>query len=183
MLIHLEGQPRAAAVSLRILSGYNAAHCGLDGFEVYGEGGAFTSDGQACSISAEVAGLAPGARVHYRVVLEDGDEIVAGDVLSLAVPGSLVPTLESALPLRRSRDPFCYAVRGNAMGLETELWAELALPDGTVCIGPRISLGAQPTGRHIYYQPAGIPAVAGQFRLRARNAVGEAELIVPWPAP
>ena len=176
------GHPlRAAKVTLRIQSGYSAERCGLDGLELYGEDAVFTPDGDACSVSTEVAGLTPGARVYYRISLDNGGEILAGDVAEIALPLSQAPVIESVIPWARKRDPDCYVVRVNAMGLETELWGELTAEDGAVFTGLGIALGLQPTGRHAYYEPRGIPAKTGKFTICARNTAGETRMPAPWP--
>ncbi|MBX7198150.1 MAG: tetratricopeptide repeat protein [Rhodospirillaceae bacterium] len=180
-IVYLDDDTPVTTVTLRILSGYRPERCGLDGFQFYGAGVTFVPDGRPVGVSTEVAGFAPGTAVFYRLVMEDGEERLAGDVACVTLPGSQAPVIESATPLVRARNPACYVVRANAMGLETELWGELRQADGRVIAGKRISLGAQPTGRHIYYVPDQIPDVPGEFSLHARNLVGEATLRAPWP--
>lgn len=181
LLEYLPAQPEITAVTLRILSGYRAERCGLDGFEIYGSGAVFQPDGQACSVSEEIEGLAPGSRVFTRVVLEDGGERIAGEITETALPVTVAPLLLEARPLVRPADPACYWVRANAMGLETELWGELEHADGRVFRAPAVSLGSQPTGRHIYYIPRDVPNLPGTFRLHARNTAGSAVMTAPWP--
>ncbi len=182
VLAYLTAAAPACRVILRILSGYHAQHCGLDSVEVFGDGAVFTPDGSACSVLEEVGGLTPGATAYYRAVLEDGGEQIGGDVASRAVPQTLAPVIESVAVLERVGNPPCYAVRANAMGLETEVWGELRLADGGILEGVKASLGSQPTGRHIYYSPAGLPELEGaQFHLRARNVAGEATARAPFP--
>ncbi len=171
----------AVTVTCRIHSGYRPERCGLDGIEVYGNGALFEPDGEACTFSAEVSGLAPGTAINYRIELQDGGNLIAGDMRALPLPADATPVLHTATPLVRPNDPSCYVVRANAMGLETELWAELQLPDGTRFTGAKIPLGSQPTSRHIYYAPAGFPDSPGIFRIHARNLAGDSSLQAPWP--
>lgn len=178
---YLDGGGIASAVTLRILSGYYPARCGLDSFQLYGSGADFFPDGKATSLSAEVKKLTPGSTVYYRVVLEDGEEMLTGETLAVALPATQAPIIESATPLVRARNNACYVVRANAMGLETELWGELRQSDGQILAGKKISLGSQPTGRHINYVPEGVPESPGELWLCARNVAGTAALQVPWP--
>src|SRR5262249_9342252 len=124
---HLASRPAATSITLRIRSGYHRERCGLDGFEVYGSGAVFAGDGRATSVSAEVSNLIPGSTVYFRTVLEEDGQILPGEVHSLTLPHDQSPSLESADPLIRQNNPACYLVRGNAMGLETEMWSELTL--------------------------------------------------------
>ena len=173
----------AVAVRLRIISGYHPDRCGIDGFEMFGEGVSFTGDGRACSISTEVADLKPGGTVFYRTVLENGGDSVAGETKSIEMPATLAPLLISATPLKLANNPPVIIVRANAMGLDTEVWAEVEAIDRPPETGPAVYIGSQPTARHVYYVTSGLPSSSGRLRLRARNAAGETELCIAWPPP
>ncbi len=184
VLHYFEHSVTAVAVTLRIVSGFHTERCGLDGLELYGAGATFAPDGSGCSLSAEVKDLTPGSTLYYRAVLDEDGEILTSELKALALPLTLAPVIESATPLLRAHNPDCYLVRANAMGLETELWGELTLADGATVLGKRVSLGSQPTGRHIYYALDQFPKVSNAvFRLRARNAAGDAALTAPFPCP
>mgnify|MGYP006298535879 CR=1 FL=1 len=92
-----------------------------------------------------------------RVVVTEGARTRAGATQMLARPADSRPIIESAVPFMRTTAPACFLVRANAMGLPTRLWASLKRPDGTVMNSPEADLGCQPTGRHIYLIPAGLP--------------------------
>lgn len=169
-----QGARRCTGIALRILSGYHEARCGLDGVEVYGEGAVFMGDGAPCTVSEEVAGLPAGTQVFYRLVVEEGGNRTESNVAALTLPADRAPILESAVPLTRGAGRECVMVRGNAMGLETELWGEWISAGGAVVAGERLSFGCQPTGRHILY-PAPVPrGLPGRLVIRARNAEGAA---------
>jgi hypothetical protein len=177
----VEKKIRAASVRLRILSGYHTERCGIDGFEVFADGVSFTGDGQPCSVSDEVADLLPGQTVSYRTVLENGGNIVAGETKCIQIPATSAPLLISATPLKRANNPAVIVVRANAMGLDTQVWAEVEATDRPPEAGPAVYIGSQPTARHVYYVTSSLPSVAGRLRLRARNAAGETELCIAWP--
>jgi hypothetical protein len=169
---------------LRILSGYQPDRCGLDSFEVFGEGAAFTGDGLPCTLSEEVSDLPPGATTYFRIVVDEGEdgEIIAGDTREIFIPGTQAPLLFSAVPRKRVNNPRCFFVRGNAMGLESELAGELRLSTGEVIEGPTFYFGCQPTGRHIHYNiPEAWPERDGSVRLTLRNTLADAVMDIPWP--
>ena len=174
----------APVVGLRltIFSGHYTERYGLDGIEVYGEGAVFTGDGMPCTISEEVAGVTPGADLHARLVLSDGEKKVCGDVVSISMPAARAPRLVEATPLQRVGNPNCIAVRGNAMGLETELETKLQLNSGQIVTVSNLYFGCQPTSRHIYVNlPETLPVEAGVVRITARNIEGESAVEIPWP--
>jgi hypothetical protein len=174
--------PWFTEIRLRILSGYQPDRCGLDGIEIFGDGALFTGDGVPCTIAEEVAGLAAGTTDYFRLVVDDGDTITAGETRDMAVPDSDAPLLFEAVARKRPDNPRCYVVRGNAMGLEAELAGELRLADGEVLPGPTFYFGCQPTGRHIHYNiPEAWPERPGQVRLTLRNLRADAALDLPWP--
>ncbi len=175
---------RCVAVELRLLSGYGDSRCGVEGFELYGEGAVFTGDGDSCTVSEEVAGLTPGTTLFYRVVIDDAGRRTESGIAAVSLPADSQPVLESATPLERGAgSPACVAIRGNAMGLETALWAEWISADGAVAKGEPVSLGCQPTARHIYCVPPAPRGAAGRLWIHARNAAGETRRHVPgWGA-
>jgi tetratricopeptide (TPR) repeat protein len=88
------------AIRLRILSGHYAERCGLDGFEVFGEGAQFTGDGMPCTVSEEVSGLPLGAPTYFRLVIDEGEDgdVIVGETLAVPIPVSQAPLISSAIP-------------------------------------------------------------------------------------
>ena len=170
------------ALRLTIFSGHNTERCGLDGIEVYGEGAVFTGDGKACTISEEVAGINSGDDIYARLVLSDGEITTCGKVVTTTMPATRAPQLVQATFLRRENNPDCIVVRGNAMGLETELAAELQLSSSQIVTISNLYFGCQPTSRHIYVNlPETLPVEPGVVRITARNIEGESTVEIPWP--
>lgn len=184
-----EGQPthlvkfiepvQAARVKLRILSGYADEFCGLEGFDVFGRGGLFQGDGEPCHVSTEVTGLTPGAPLFFRVVVQEGENRIAGAVQSLDRPGDRRPVIASAVPLRRGSGQLCLKVRANALGLPTKIWVGIPQADGTIAALPAVELGSQPTARHIYLELDQAPP-DGRLTVFAENAEGAAKFQVQW---
>lgn len=168
------------SLKLRLLSGHYAEACGLEAFDAFGTGGILKGDGEPCSVTEELTGLEPGAPLHYRVVVTEGTRTRAGATRMLPRPADRRPVIDSAVPFVRNDGPACFLVRANAMGLPTRLWAKLKRPNGSVMTSPESDLGCQPTGRHIYLIPAGLPP-EGEMCLCAENAEGATELRVTWP--
>jgi hypothetical protein len=184
--VHVKTKPETAYTELRlqIHSGHQPERCGLDSFEVLGEGAAFTGDGLPCTLSEEVHGLPPGATTYYRIVVDEGGdgEIVRSDISQISIPATQAPLIFSAIPRKRVENPRCFFVRGNAMGLEAELSGELRLATGEVFEGPTFYFGRQPTGRHIHYNiPDGWPERDGVVRLTLSNALTDTVMEIPWP--
>ncbi len=172
------------SLRLQILSGHTEGRCGLEGLEVYGSGGVFTNDGEPVTISEEIVGLVPGQRIFYRLVVDEGydDEYVKGEEREIVVPLTAAPLIHDAIPIRRPNNPYCLAIRGNAMGLPTTVAIALNVSQGIAVAGPEIDFGRQPTDRHIYYNlPSGFPETEGVLHIRLTNDAGIGELSLSWP--
>ena len=119
--------------------------------------------------------------------IDDAGRRTESGIAAVSLPADSQPVLESATPLERGAgSPACVAIRGNAMGLETALWAEWISADGAAVTGEPVSLGCQPTARHIYCVPPAPRGAAGRLWIHARNAAGETRRHVPGqvrPAP
>lgn len=173
-------QPMEARyVRLSLCSGYNDKWLGLDSFEVFGTGLEPVPCGDEFTFAEIIDDLTPGAEVFYQLIVDDGNELHSGDVLSAMVPSGDEPQILDASAMRTSAGGIEVQVRTRAAGAMASLCVKVLDMDDREITTRIISVGQWESPHHTMLRfdvPVDI-AVKGSL-LTVENAAGRAEKFV-----
>lgn len=178
-LVVLPQPMEARHIRLRLCSGYQEKWLGLDSFEVFGTGLAPIPCGGEFTFAEIIDDLTPGSEVFYQLIVDDGNELHSGDVLSAMVPSGDEPQILDASAMRTSAGGIEVQVRTRAAGAMASLCVKVLDMDDREITTRTISVGQWESPRHTMLRfdvPVDI-AVKGSL-LTVENAAGRAEKFV-----
>jgi hypothetical protein len=165
----------AAALKLRILSGYQAEHWGLGEVEVFGTGATMLPDDDIYHVNTDVLDLKPGTKYHYRLVAQSSAGLTYGPDRTFTASADKKPLAATGTASRVTASSAKLEGRLNALGeattfsfeygLDTKYGAQTAPQSGGVQITPRTSFA---------YVADLKPGTTYHYRLVAKNAHGTA---------
>ncbi|MAN80529.1 MAG: hypothetical protein CMM77_11760 [Rhodospirillaceae bacterium] len=178
--IPLPGDQSVDTVILEIFEGHSAEGIGIEALEVYASDFIPSPSPDPVVVSADIGGIAPGDTVFYRIACRRGETFLAGEVRSLALPVDATPRLVQADIFRTTPEKTIIAVRGNAMGRETELRWRV---DGSDWQGT--SMGWEAAGVHRYITLRDLdPDAPHAVTLRLESEAGTSrDLTLRWVTP
>lgn len=163
----------AAALKVRINSGYKAEHWGLGEVEVFGTGAVMRPDDDVCPVNTDVPDLKPGTMYHYRLVATSSAGVTRGPDRTFTTPADRKPLAETGKASRITTTSAKLEGRLNALGEATTFYFEYGLDtkygmqttpvSGINQITPRTAIG------HLANLK---PGVTYHYRLVAKNAQG-----------
>lgn len=178
-LVVLPQPMEARHIRLRLCSGYQEKWLGLDSFEVFGTGLAPIPCGGEFTFAEIIDDLTPGSEVFYQLIVDDGNELHSGDVLSAMMPSGDEPQILDASAMRTSAGGIEVQVRTRAAGAMASLCVKVLDMDDREITTRTISVGQWESPRHTMLRfdvPVDI-AVKGSL-LTVENAAGRAEKFV-----
>jgi hypothetical protein len=163
----------AAALKVRVTSGYKAEHWGLGEVEVFGSGATMRTDDDLYHVNTDITDLKPGEAYHYRLVAVSSSGTTRGEDRSFTTPATKQPLAETGSASRITATSARLDGRLNALGeaatfhfeygLDTNYGSKTAPATGGIQITPRTSFG------HLTDLK---PDTTYHYRLVATNSVG-----------
>jgi hypothetical protein len=161
---------------LSIKSGYRQVHWGLDAIEVFGDAPTFIPSPEPVTVSEEISDLETGP-LFVQLVTENEKERTEGEIVELARPTSLRPTVSTPVVISRLKNSTRIRFRTNAMGFWGELSGEIINANTKIGSSATISIGKQEVSREAVLQFDGLsPSGAYEGTAIASNEHGKSEL-------
>lgn len=166
----------AKRVKVVIKSGYKPEYWGLGEIEIFGRGAKDTeTDDDVYTMSADIGGLTPGTRVHYRMVSVDDRGRNEGGDKSFVVPADARPIVFTRPASRIANGSAKVEGRATALGERTICRFEYGPDTGYGKITDDLYAGAESWGRSVTTTLSGLtPGATYHYRIIGTNARGTA---------
>jgi hypothetical protein len=163
----------AAALKVRVLSGYKPERWGLGEVEVFGTGAVLLPDDDVYHVNADFTDLKPGTTYHYRLVATSSGGTTRGADRTFTTPATKKPLAETLPASRITATTAKLEGRMNALGEAATFHFEYGPETKYGMKTPASFGGIQITPRTCYGHPAGLkPATTYHYRLVVTNAAG-----------
>jgi hypothetical protein len=164
---------KAAALKVRIVSGYRPQHWGLGEIEVFGTGAVMLPDDDLYNVNTDIENLAPGTTYHYRLVAVGSAGTAHGEDQSFTTPASKKPLCATGAASRITTSSAKVGGRLNALGEPATFYFEYGLNANYGSKTIPLPGGLQLTPRTAYGHLTGLePATTYHYRLVVVNATG-----------
>ena len=181
LVIPLRGRP-ISHLKVSIYSGYQDDFWGLDAIEVFDGNAVPLPELEPTSVSEDVGNLQPGRKLYYRLVAENAAGVTRGPVNVIDIPATQKPAITDGRCLKQTGNRATLFLEIMPCGLETEISVRATGPGGKSWQGPPISVGCNPSVRHVCYVVEG-GGRKGRHKaeITAINGAGESEpFILEW---
>lgn len=163
----------AAALKVRVLSGYKPDHWGLGEVEVFGSGAVMRPDDDISYVNTDITGLEPGVTYHYRLVAVSSAGTTRGADRTFTTPATKQPLAETGKASRIAPTTARLDGRLNALGVPTMFHFEYGLDTNYGSQTTPTSGGLQITPRTTFGDLTGLkPKMTYHYRLVVTNAHG-----------
>lgn len=163
----------AAALKVRVLSGYKQDYWGLGEVEVFGSGAVMLPDDDVYHVNTDITGLRPGTTYHYRLVAVSSAGITRGADRTFTTPATKQPLAETGAASRITATTARLEGRLNALGELTMFHFEYGPDTNYGSQTASMTGGIQITPRTAFAHLTGLkPNATYHYRLIATNAHG-----------